>query len=51
MLSNMRKDIIPKGALISQIFLTAPLIATTGYLSLLAPMATNPAFVDPIMFG
>lgn len=30
---------------------TAPLAAITGYLCLLAPMAGNAAFVDPIMFA
>jgi hypothetical protein len=35
----------------SQFMLSAPLFAITGYLCLLAPMATNPAFVDPAMFA
>lgn len=31
--------------------MSAPLFAVTGYLCLLAPMATNPAFVDPVSFA
>ena len=35
----------------SQVMMSTPLLAVTGYLCLLAPMAANPAFVDPIQFA
>jgi hypothetical protein len=47
----MRQETIPKGVTFSQLMMTAPLLATTGYLCLLAPMAANPAFVDPVQFA
>jgi len=44
----MEKDEIPKGLLKTQIILFSPLISLTGVLCMMAPMATNPAFVDPL---
>ncbi len=47
----LKSDEIPKGVLFSQIMLSAPLVATTAYLCMLAPMAANPLFVDPASFA
>lgn len=48
MFISMKADEIPKGVIFSQAIMSAPLFAMTGYLCLLAPMAANPALVDPV---
>ena len=50
MFVSMKSDEIPKGVIFSQAVMSAPLAIMTGYLCLLAPMAANPALVDPIQF-
>jgi hypothetical protein len=35
----------------SQLMMAVPLLCCTSYLCLLAPMAANPAFVDPVQFA
>ena len=47
----IRSDEMPKGVLFSKVLMSAPLFALTGYLCVLAPMAANPAFVDPANFA
>jgi hypothetical protein len=48
---SMKSETIPKGVIFSQFLLSAPLIAVTSYLCLLAPMAANPVMVDPVQFA
>ena len=51
MLFSMREEQLPKGIAFSNLIMATPLIGITGYLCMLAPMAANPAFVDPVQFG
>lgn len=51
MVMVMKSDDIPKGVLFSQVMLSTPLVVSTAYLCLLAPMAANPLFVDPASFA
>jgi len=51
MLFSMREEITPKGVTFSNLMMATPLIGVTSYLCILAPMAANPAFVDPIQFS
>ncbi len=44
-------QIVPKSVKIAQAVLTLPLIAITGYLAAVSPMAANAAFIDPISFA
>ena len=48
---NMKAADVPKGVWFSTFCLTAPLLTTTGYLAMMAPMAANAAIVDPIHFA
>lgn len=51
LLYSMKQDTPPKGVVFSNMLLSAPLFLLTGYLAILAPMAANPAFVDPYQFA
>ena len=51
MLYTMREENIPKGVFFSTVIMSAPLTLLTVYLASLAPMAANPAFVDPAQFA
>ena len=48
MLFSMREEQVPMGVAFSILLMAAPLLGVTGYLCMLAPMAANPAFVDPV---
>ena len=47
----MKEEKVPKGIFFSNLFMSAPLMSLTLYLSVLTPMAANPAFVDPAMYA
>ena len=47
----MKESKIPKGVTFSTVFMSAPLMTMTLYLALSAPLAGNPAFVDPLMYA
>ena len=48
---TMKQDTIPKGVIFSNLIMSTPLLVISAYLGLLAPMAANPAFVDPVQFA
>lgn len=48
---EQNEEIIPKGVKVAQAVLTVPLVALTGYLCVMSPMAANPAFIDPDTFA
>lgn len=48
---EMKDRTIPKGVIFSQIMMSAPLIALTSYLCMLAPIATQAALIDPQSFA
>ena len=50
MLYSMKEDTVPKGVKMSNVMMSAPLFSLTLYLATLAPMAGNPALVDPAQF-
>lgn len=50
-LFTMKEDKIPKGVLISNVMMSAPLFTLTLYLAVLTPMAGNLAFVDPVTYA
>ena len=39
---------MPKGVMLSNMMMSAPLFSLTAYLAILAPLTGNPAFVDPV---
>jgi hypothetical protein len=51
MLFTMKDEQLPKGVAFSQLMMAVPLLGFTSFLCLLAPMAANPAFVDPTQFA
>lgn len=51
MMFSMKEDTVPKGVFFSNLMMATPLVGITAYLSILAPMAGNPAFVDPVQFA
>ena len=48
---NIKSTEVPKGVWFSTLVMSFPLFTLTGYLGMLAPMAANPAFVDPAQFA
>ena len=50
-LFNMKASEVPRGVWFSTFCMTLPLMTTTGYLALMAPMAANAAIVDPHHFS
>ena len=50
-LFTMKEEKTPKGVLLSNIFMSAPLMTLTLYLGVLTPMAANSAMVDPAMYA
>ena len=46
----MKEEQVPKGVKMSNVMMSAPLFSLTIYLATLAPMAGNPAVVDPATF-
>jgi hypothetical protein len=51
MVTSMHKEKMPKGVTMSTIIMSTPLFLMTGYLTMMAPMALNPEFVDPNTFA
>ena len=51
MLYNMKEEKIPKGIWFSTFIMSVPLMSATGYLMLLAPLASTPGLVDPNTFA
>ena len=51
MVFNMKATKTPKGVWLSTFMMSAPLVTATGYLCVMAPMATNAAMVDPYTFA
>jgi hypothetical protein len=47
MLFNMKATKVPKGVWFSTVLMSIPLFTATGYLALLTPFASDPAFIDP----
>ena len=48
---SMKQSNIPKGVVFSNVLMSTPLAFVTAYLAMLAPMASNPVFVDPVQFA
>jgi len=51
MLVAMKEKKTPTGVKFSFFVMSAPFMFSLGYLSMLAPMAANPALVDPATFA
>ena len=51
MLFTMKETKVPKGVWFSTVVMTTPLLACTGYLAVLAPVAANATIVDPNSFA
>lgn len=50
-LFTVKEDRVPRGVAFSQVMMALPLLGCTGMLCMLAPMAGNPAIVDPTNFN